>query len=132
MAQAGKNLIEERFKIMNDLWAQGFKVETLYQENPKMQRQLEFALEGGIPLVLIIGETEVEQGIVKVKSLNKKEEYTLTREELAQGDRLRQIIADGNAVLLPQILQESQQEKKPEQSVRGAAARGKKEEKKAE
>lgn len=38
IAQIGKNLVEERFKIMNDLWALGIKCETLYQENPKPNR----------------------------------------------------------------------------------------------
>lgn len=45
---------------MNELWTQGFKVETLYVENPKANRQMEFALENGIPLVLFIGETELQ------------------------------------------------------------------------
>ena len=104
IAQLGKNLIEERMKILNELWAQGIKAETLYQENPKSQRQLEFTLESGSPLILWLGETEVEQGVVKIKSLNKHEEYFLTREELRKGDRVREIIADGNQVLLPQAL----------------------------
>ena len=104
IAQLGKNLIEERMKILNELWAQGIKAETLYQENPKSQRQLEFTLESGIPLILWLGETEVQQGVVKIKSLNKHEEYFLTREELRKGDRVREIIADGNQVLLPQAL----------------------------
>jgi histidyl-tRNA synthetase len=89
IAQLGKNLIEERMKIMNDLWALGIKCETLYQENPKPNRQMEMALESGIPLVLFIGESEVAEGKVKIKSLNKHEEYILTREELAEGSRLR-------------------------------------------
>jgi histidyl-tRNA synthetase len=94
-------------KIMNDLWALGIKCETLYQENPKVQRQLEFALDAWIPLVLWIGETEAQEGTVKIKSLNKHEEYILTRAELAEGSRLFQIIADGNSVLLPQFLLEA-------------------------
>ncbi len=86
---------------MNELWVQGIKAETIYQENPKSQRQLEITLESGIPLILWLGETEVEQGIVKIKSLNKHEEYILTREELRQGQRIKEIIADGNSVLIP-------------------------------
>ena len=119
IGQLGKNLIQERFKIMNDLWALGIKCETLYQENPKSNRQLEFALENGIPLILWLGETEVEQGIVKIKSLNKKEEYILSRAELAEGSRLKEIIADGNTILLPQ-----------EQPAGPKAPQGKEEEKK--
>lgn len=105
-------------KIMNELWAQGIKAETIYQENPKSQRQLEFTLEAGIPLILWLGEDEVAKGVVKIKSLNKHEEYILTREELKKGDRVKEIIADGNLVLLPQALQaqsgKKEEEKKQE------------------
>jgi histidyl-tRNA synthetase len=102
IAQIGKGLINERMKILNDLWELGFKAETVYQENPKVQRQFEYALDSGIPLIMWVGESEVGSGIVKIKSLNKHEEYVLTREELRQGHRLKAIIADGNSVLLPQ------------------------------
>lgn len=101
VAQVGKGLAAERYRVLRELWAAGFKAETLYTENPKPNRQLEFALENGIPLVLFVGESEVAQGVVKIKSLNKKEEYVVTREELRDGTRIRAIIEDGNTVLLP-------------------------------
>jgi histidyl-tRNA synthetase len=126
IAQIGKNLIEERFKIMNDLWALGIKCETMYVENPKVQRQLEFALESWIPLVLWIGETEAQEGIVKIKSLNKHEEYILTRAELAEGKRIREIIADGNSVLLPQVIQEAQKKAEGAGAGEGGEAAGEK------
>jgi len=114
IGQLGKGLMVERMRIMNNLWALGIKCETLYQENPKSNRQLEFALEAGIPLILWIGETEVAEGKVKIKSLNKKEEYYLTRAELAEGTRIKAIIADGNEVLLPQEAPAKEEEKKQE------------------
>ena len=108
--------MKERMKILNDLWSLGIKAETVYQENPKVQRQLEFALESGIPLVLWLGESEVAEGIVKIKSLNKHQEYILAREELRQGLRLKEIIADGNDVLLPQALQDAKKDGSKEES----------------
>ena len=62
-----------------------------------------------------LGESEVASGIVKIKSLNKHEEYLLTREELRQGDRIKAIIADGNQVLLPQALQAAKEGGKKEE-----------------
>jgi histidyl-tRNA synthetase len=62
---------------------------------------MDFAFDNGIPLIMWLGESELQQGVVKIKSLNKHEEYVLTRAELSEGKRLREIIADGNAVLLP-------------------------------
>ena len=49
-----------------------------------------------------LGDDEVKQGIVKIKSLNKHEEYTLKREELV--DKIKEIIANGNETLLPSVL----------------------------
>jgi len=46
-------------------------------------KQIQYALDTGIPLILWIGEDEVAKGIVKVKSLNYHEEYFIDRSELA-------------------------------------------------
>ena len=37
IAQIGKNLASERLKICSELWANGIKAETLYNDNPKTQ-----------------------------------------------------------------------------------------------
>lgn len=42
---------------------------------------MEYALLNGIPLILFLGENEIKDGIVKVKSLSKKEEYLIKRDE---------------------------------------------------
>ena len=80
VAQIGKNLVAERLKVCNELWSLGIKAETSYVDNPKTQRQLEYTLESGIPLIIWLGETEIQQGIIKIKSLSKHEEYILKRE----------------------------------------------------
>lgn len=109
VAQLGKNLLPERMAVLNQLWSNGIKAETVYVENPKVPKQLDYAFENGIPLVAWVGEDEIARGVVKVKSLNKHEEYELKREELA--DRLKEIIADGNSVLLPQAMQKKEEKK---------------------
>lgn len=80
----GKGLIQERLKILNELWILGIKAETSYVDNPKTARQMEAALENGIPLIIFLGENEVKDGVVKVKILNKHQEIYIKREELAQ------------------------------------------------
>lgn len=80
----------ERLKVCNELWEHGIKAETLYLDNPKPQKQLEYALESGIPLIIWIGENEISEGVVKIKTLNKHEEFTVARPELV--DRVRELI----------------------------------------
>ncbi len=99
VAQIGKNLVAERLKVCNELWSLGIKAETSYVDNPKTQRQLEYTLESGIPLIIWLGETEIQQGIIKIKSLSKHEEYILKREEFQE--KIVEIVRD-NPILLPQ------------------------------
>ena len=94
VAQLGKNLVEERMRVLGELWAAGYKAETVYIDNPKVPRQLDYAFDNGIPLVIWLGEEEVKQGLVKIKSLNKHEEYVIPRAELVQ--RIGEFIQDGN------------------------------------
>jgi len=59
---------------------------------------MEFTLESGIPLILWLGENEVQQGVIKIKSLSKHEEYVLKREELLE--KIVDIVRD-NPILIP-------------------------------
>lgn len=113
VAQIGKNLTEERLRICAELWKAGIKAETLYVDNPKVPKQLEYALGNGIPLVMWIGETELEQGIVKVKSLSYHEEYDVSRTDRFI-DRVQELI-DQNPVLLSVEEQEANKKKKADE-----------------
>lgn len=66
----GKNLTAKRMETLGMLWKEGIKAETLYVENPKSGVAFDFAFDNGIPLVIIIGEDEVVNGIYGVKVLN--------------------------------------------------------------
>lgn len=55
-----------------------------------MPKQIEFALENGIPLILWIGEDEVAKGVVKVKSLNHKDEEFIERGNMVA--RIKELI----------------------------------------
>jgi histidyl-tRNA synthetase len=74
----------ERVKILGDLWKAGISAETLYADNPKPQKQIEYAFDNGIPLVLWIGEDEIAKGVVKIKSLSFHEEVFVERKDLVE------------------------------------------------
>ena len=87
VATAQKNLLEERLKLCSELWSADIKVKLLsaflcnniindfsslqteqsYKKNPKMLNQLQYCEENGIPLAVIIGESELQKGVVKVR-----------------------------------------------------------------
>lgn len=63
----GSNMATERFKLCKLLWENEIKAELLYNENPKPQKQLEYALENYVPFILWIGEDEIKNNMVKIK-----------------------------------------------------------------
>lgn len=80
---AQKNLHEERIKLVRELWDEDIKAEHPYKKNPKMLSQLQYCEENGIPFALIIGESELEKGIVKLRSVESREELEVKRSDLA-------------------------------------------------
>jgi len=79
---AQKNLMEERMKIITDLWANGIKTEHSYKKSPKMLNQLQFCEDNGIPLAVVIGESEIAAGIVKLRCIASREEVEVKRDVL--------------------------------------------------
>ncbi|XP_054942775.1 histidine--tRNA ligase, cytoplasmic isoform X4 [Physeter macrocephalus] len=84
VASAQKKLLEERLKLISELWDAGIKAELLYKKNPKLLNQLQYCEEAGIPLVAIIGEQELKDGVIKLRSVASREEVDVRREDLVE------------------------------------------------
>lgn len=50
------------------------QAEVLYKKNPKLLSQLQHCEETGIPLVAILGEQELKDGVVKLRDVASREE----------------------------------------------------------
>lgn len=92
VASVGKNLVSERFKLLNTLWAANIRAEHSYKSNAKLLQQLQYCEERDIPLVALIGEDELKQNIVKLRNVKTREEQTVPRDALV--DEVRKLIAD--------------------------------------
>lgn len=53
------------------------QAEVLYKKNPKLLSQLQHCEETGIPLVAILGEQELKDGVVKLRNVASREEVCL-------------------------------------------------------
>ena len=84
IAAAGKNLTKERFKIVNELWDNGFKAEILYNENPRMDKQMDYAVNNRIPFIVFIGENELKENKIKIKCLANGNEIMEDREKMVE------------------------------------------------
>ncbi|MGH0116636.1 UNVERIFIED_CONTAM: hypothetical protein FKN15_012231 [Acipenser sinensis] len=91
VASAQKNLLEERLKLTSELWDAGIKAEVLYKKNPKLLSQLQHCEETGIPLVAIIGEQELKEGVVKLRNVATREEVDVSRVTLVEEIKKRSI-----------------------------------------
>lgn len=50
------------------------QAEVMYKKNPKLLSQLQHCEDMGIPLVAILGEQELKDGVVKLRSVASREE----------------------------------------------------------
>ncbi|XP_053179920.1 histidine--tRNA ligase [Scomber japonicus] len=82
VASAQKNLLEEKLKLITELWKAGIKAEVMYKKNPKLLSQLQYCEEMGIPLVAILGEQELKDGVVKLRAVATREELDISRSDL--------------------------------------------------
>ena len=101
VASIGPNLVKQRMSLAAQLWAAGVKAEYLFAASPNMQKQLTYALEAGIPLLVIFGEDELTAGVLKVKRLADHEEITVPRAELVA--RVRALLG-GSGALPPVVV----------------------------
>mmetsp|Transcript_5824 Transcript_5824/g.24510 ORF Transcript_5824/g.24510 Transcript_5824/m.24510 type:complete len:198 (-) Transcript_5824:1083-1676(-) len=79
---SGERLLNERMRICSSLWEASIRCELNYSLNPKMNRQLEYVGKQQIPLLVIVGEDELEKGVVQLKDLAKKKNHEVKFEEL--------------------------------------------------
>ncbi|KAL1505388.1 hypothetical protein ABEB36_004966 [Hypothenemus hampei] len=91
---AQKNLVEERLKLCNELWQDDFKVEFSYKKNPKLLAQLQYCEDNSIPFAIILGESEIKSGVVKLRNVITREEFEVKRGSLS--DELRRKLGELN------------------------------------
>ena len=60
------------------------QAEQSYKRNPKLLAQLQYCEEMGIPLALIVGESELAKGVVKLRQVDTRQEIEVPREKLAE------------------------------------------------
>ena len=86
---AQKNLLEERMKVVGELWAADVRTEHSYKKNPKMLTQLQYCEENLIPLAVVLGQSELEAGVVKLRDISTRAEVEVKREDMVEAIRSR-------------------------------------------
>ena len=84
VAVIGKNLTKERFKVLNELWESGINAEMLYNENPRMDKQMDYVINNKIPFMVFIGENELKENKLKIKCMANGNEVMVERGKLVE------------------------------------------------
>ncbi|XP_039182009.1 histidine--tRNA ligase, cytoplasmic-like isoform X2 [Crotalus tigris] len=84
VATPQKNFLAFRMKFISELWNAGIKAEMLYKKNPRLLEQLQYCEETGIPLAIIVGEQELNDGVVKLRDVVTRKEVNIPQENLIE------------------------------------------------
>lgn len=79
---AAPELLLARLQLCQELWRANVAAEVMQSERPKFTKQLHYALEAGIPYMVVVGEDELAQGQVKIKDMVSKEEVSVARTDM--------------------------------------------------
>lgn len=82
VASAHKGLITKRLEFCRRLWDAKIKATFSHKLNPKLLDQLQYCESTGIPLAIILGDSELERGVVKLRSVATREEREVPYENL--------------------------------------------------
>jgi histidyl-tRNA synthetase len=64
-------------KLAKMLWKSNISAEYSHLDNPKFKRQLDEALERRIPFMVVFGDDEISNNLVKIKNMTTHEEVAV-------------------------------------------------------
>jgi histidyl-tRNA synthetase len=91
----GDSLLKERMALAKELWDHDIKASFMFKTKPKLDKQFAVCEKDHIPLAVIIGRDEIEQGVVRIKDMRSK--------DAAQGGGISISRADMVATLLSKL-----------------------------
>lgn len=77
-----QELLQESIKIATEIRTAGINTNLYALPKERLDKQLKYADQKGIPFVVIVGPDEVKNGTVTVKNMKTKEQKTLNKEQL--------------------------------------------------
>lgn len=89
IASAHKGLHEKRLEMLAKLWDANIKAEHSYKQNPKLLVQLQYCEENQIPFALVIGDGELERGVVKLRDVVTRHEDEVPIDNLVEAIKWR-------------------------------------------
>lgn len=89
VAAVGGDLLEERMRVTSQLWDAGFNAEFTSKRKVKALDQFSYCERSQIPLIVILGPSELEAGTAKLRLTATREESVVPLGELVPAIRKR-------------------------------------------
>ncbi|KAF5730728.1 histidine--tRNA ligase [Tripterygium wilfordii] len=74
-------------ELVNEIWNAKLKAE--YMVNKRMMNHIKRAVDSGIPYMVLVGEQELKDGVVKLKNIKTSDECTVPRNRMVEELRTR-------------------------------------------
>ncbi|KAH9307464.1 hypothetical protein KI387_035375 [Taxus chinensis] len=71
-------------KLVSELWAGKLKAEFALTPIKKIGKQVQYALESGIPYMLIMGDNELQKGLVNLKDIQANQQEEVPRDKIVE------------------------------------------------
>ena len=82
VASTSPDMLLERSRLVKMLWDQKISTELVRKDNLAFKKQLQHALDAGIPYMVVIGEGELADGTVQIKVMATQEKIYVQRDEM--------------------------------------------------
>lgn len=79
---ANRGLLQDRLKLMNRLWNAGIRSAHSYKNNPRFLLQIQHCEKYKIPIGIIIGPSELERNVVKLRIISTRDEIDIPIDNL--------------------------------------------------
>jgi histidyl-tRNA synthetase len=83
VATVGKGSMPDRLRLASELWAAGVPAQFCYNAGWALTKQVSQGVSSDVPFIAVVGETELAEGVVKLKCVADKLERTVPRAALA-------------------------------------------------
>jgi len=85
-----RSLVGISFQVASELRSAGINTE-IYLKDNKLKKQLNYANNRGIPLVVIIGPDENERAEIGLRDMRRKKQFTVSRSDMVQ--KIKEILS---------------------------------------
>ena len=69
-------------ELVSELWSAGIKAE--FKLTTRVANHIKYALQSGIPWMVLVGESELQKGTVKLKDVEANQEYEVDRKDFVE------------------------------------------------